>query len=322
MALSKGGKKNNCKFCDCSMCQGGNDKGKCLIFNPSKPIPIDASPGERNYVAVNRAYVAAFEPDTLKGVKYSTTVDKVRELQNQKETQKKLTQGSSVNHIGYNDFDPAAISNDATFARWWADMENRRTVSVIAPFELPTVTIIDDSFKPIPDEGGNVEEGGPFASAVPVALGVKDFPLAVEDCVNMVSPLRTLRGTLTQLRDPETPSIPSPSIVSSPPVASPPLPAPTKGINFGDLIHRLTLLRTWLLTHASRMDSESSFKLAFYMILLSKLRGFVTRPLLARYGRLRAHLLLLAHRLINGLATIGTRLALFAGATSRTLPHS
>ena len=110
--------------------------------------------------------------------------------------------------------------------------------------------------------------------------------------------------------------------MSSPPVASLPLPAPTKGINFGDLIHRLTLLRTWLLTHASRMDYQSSVKLALYMILLYELRGYVTRPLLARYGRLRAHLLLLAHRLINGLATIGTRLALFAGATSRTLPHS
>ena len=36
-----------------------------------------------NYVAVNRTYVAAFAPDTLKGVKYSTTVDKVKELQDQ-----------------------------------------------------------------------------------------------------------------------------------------------------------------------------------------------------------------------------------------------
>ena len=84
----------------------------------------------------------------------------------------------------------------------------------------------------------------------------------------------------------------------------------------------LPLLRTWLLTRLSHMDYTSFTRLTLGLIIVYSLRDIITRPLLARYGRLRKYLLQLAHRIVNGLATYGTRLAWFGGAASSALPPS
>ena len=73
--------KNNCKFCASRVCAAGEKKGNCLSFNPSKPVPADASDGERNFVGVSRAYVAAFNPDSPRGLSLNDMKETIKAKQ-------------------------------------------------------------------------------------------------------------------------------------------------------------------------------------------------------------------------------------------------
>ena len=71
--------KNDCKYCAARVCSAGDKKSKCLSFNPSKPVPAEASAsGERNFIGVSRAYAAAFNPDSLKGLSLNDTKEKIK----------------------------------------------------------------------------------------------------------------------------------------------------------------------------------------------------------------------------------------------------
>ena len=73
--------KNDCSFCAARVCAAGDKKSKCLFFNPNKPVPAEASDGERNFIGVSRAYVAAINPDSLRGLSLLDMKEKIKTKQ-------------------------------------------------------------------------------------------------------------------------------------------------------------------------------------------------------------------------------------------------
>ena len=73
---------NNCmKICSARVCCAGDKKASCICFNPSKPIPAEASDGERTFVFICCEYVKEFAPTTLKGLSKLDMQAKVKEKQ-------------------------------------------------------------------------------------------------------------------------------------------------------------------------------------------------------------------------------------------------
>ena len=118
-----GAGNNNCNFCSSRVCGFINkppvsDKKYCVIFNATKPIPESASDVERNYIKINRAYVAKFEPSKVKG----------------------MSQYEMKQKLGWNEADSAAvvnpvISNRTAFDAWLAENEinNHRVAMIVSP---------------------------------------------------------------------------------------------------------------------------------------------------------------------------------------------
>ena len=123
-----GAGNNNCGFCSSRICGFINkppisDKKYCMIFNDTKPIPTSASDAERNYIMINRAYVAKFKPSKVKGVSLYEMKQK----------------------LGMNEADNAAaremavvnpvVSNRTAFDAWLAENEinNHRVAMIVSP---------------------------------------------------------------------------------------------------------------------------------------------------------------------------------------------
>ena len=118
-----GAGNNNCKFCSSRVCGYINkppvsEKKYCVIFNAAKPIPESASDVERNYIKINRAYVAKFEPSKVKG----------------------MSQYEMKQKLGWNEADSAAvvnpvISNRTAFDAWLAEngINNHRVAMIVSP---------------------------------------------------------------------------------------------------------------------------------------------------------------------------------------------
>ena len=73
-------RENNFKFCQSRLCIAESKKDDCLCFNPRKPVPAEASEGERNFVFISRKYIAVCEPapDSVKNISISVMKDKVK----------------------------------------------------------------------------------------------------------------------------------------------------------------------------------------------------------------------------------------------------
>ena len=119
--------KNDCKHCSSRVCTAGEKKSNCLSFNSSKPVPAEASDGERNFVAVSRAYVAAFNPDSLRGLSLNDMKEKIKAKQpDPKQAGPKPTHSATP-----------IISNQAEFDTWFKSMMgagpgNLKVVNVVA----------------------------------------------------------------------------------------------------------------------------------------------------------------------------------------------
>ena len=119
--------KNDCKLCSSRVCTAGEKKSNCLSFNSSKPVPAEASDGERNFVAVSRAYVAAFNPDSLRGLSLNDMKEKIKAKQpDPKQAGPKPTHSATP-----------IISNQAEFDTWFKSMMgagpgNLKVVNVVA----------------------------------------------------------------------------------------------------------------------------------------------------------------------------------------------
>ena len=72
---------NNCKTCSARVCSAGDKKANCICFNSSKPVPAEASDGERTFVFICREYVKEFEPTTLKGLSKLDMQEKINKDQ-------------------------------------------------------------------------------------------------------------------------------------------------------------------------------------------------------------------------------------------------
>ena len=122
-----GAGSGNCNFCSSRICGFINkppisDKKHCIIFNGTKPIPTSASDAERNYVKVNRAYVAKFEPSKVKG----------------------MSQHEMKQKLGWTEADSAAVANPViskhtAFDAWLAENEinNHRVAMIVSPSSPP-----------------------------------------------------------------------------------------------------------------------------------------------------------------------------------------
>ena len=338
---------NDCAFCDFGACTAGKDKSSCLIFT-TKPLPSTLSQGQRTYAATARKYVELNKPTKLKGIRYDTikkeVIDHLKKLEEPKQAQT-----------------VAAVTEMDAFQRWWEQQSKNASVQVVmaqnddsvgAPFlsdlelvqnlpsdwqlgdpfggqpiETDTINVITAPIErtPASEEGGPIEstpasaEGGPFSFDVPTELAQGHF-------VNMISgsPLRASRAAVDELRTVNSPSIQTPAIVPPIPLvaSSPPQSPPndTAGI-LALLTRRFMYLRGWLYTRLTHMDRDTLTQFTMGALVMYTLRDPLTRPFILRFERLRKFLLQVAHRLVNGLAQFGTRLAWFAGATSSALPN-
>ena len=137
---------NNCKLCSARVCSAGDKKANCICYNSSKPVPADASDGERTFVFICREYVKEFEPTTLKGLSKLDMQAKIKEKQEAaKQVAAKPTHSATP-----------IISNQGEFDTGFSSMMSA------GPGNLKVVNPV---IAPIDDEGGLCKgQGGQFAT--------------------------------------------------------------------------------------------------------------------------------------------------------------
>jgi hypothetical protein len=222
---------NNCmKICSARVCCAGDKKASCICFNPSKPIPAEASDGERTFVFICCEYVKEFAPTTLKGLSKLDMQAKIKEKQ---EAAKQVVTKPAHSAT-------PIISNQAEFNAWLQSLNAGPGNHMI----------VNPMIAPIDDEGGLCKGlGGQFATDDIQSDGEAEDPggiyfakVACEDncadvftkpMVNMVtprseiaSPLDTVRASRSHLRSPLTFGVESGPSAARLFSAAPPLDAP------------------------------------------------------------------------------------------------
>ena len=302
--------KNDCKYCAARVCTAGEKKTKCLSFNPSKPVPADASDGERNFISVSRAYVAAYNPDSLRGLSLNDMKEKIKTKQ-PGSTQAGLKSSNTATPI---------ITNQGEFDTWFRSMmpdlpHGSKVVNVVAPRD---------------GEGGLcMGLGGQFAA--------DDIPLGDKVVVNMVtprslgSPLSVMRASRPHLRSSlasdagsGTPLLPDFSV--SPIVDAPSARAPLPPIVPPRLTGNISSLRAALGVIADTIlrSSTDDRKHALLMLLLGVIaaRHFsspIASVLASRWARIRAAVLRLVLRIVHALGVGATRISMAASAAEPQL---
>jgi hypothetical protein len=327
---------NNCKLCSARVCSAGDKKANCICYNSSKPLPADASDGERTFVFICREYVKVFEPTTLKGLSKLDMQAKIKEKQ------------EAVKQVGAKPTHSATpiISNQGEFDEWFRSMMNS------GPGNLK---IVNPVIAPIYDEGGLCKgQGGPFTAddiqsdgeaeesgeayfaKVPCVDNCAD--VFTKPVVNMItprsdiaSPLDTIRASRSHLRSPLTfGAEPDPSAArlfsAAPALDAPAVAAPLSRAAPPRLVGLRSTLRAILraLLVKIRGSSTDDRKQALLVILLGVIvaRHFsspVAALLASRWARFRAALLRFALRLVRMLGVGATRVSVAASVAEPQL---
>ena len=342
--------KGSCKLCDGYLCNG-KDKDGCFGFNKAKPIPSTCTPGQRDYIEVQRKYVELVNPATLKSVPQGTMRAVIA---------KATGQSGAVN--------AAVISDVNAFNAWLANNQlGSHVVSVISTGELspmveeggtdadalfpaaettPVVAVgalkISDGISDRVAFDAWLEanalcpsaevEGAPMAALPEVASAVgAEIPDPEEGGANalasqamvvmpvcVASPLRMARGAVGSLRSPDSvPSAPRPVVAMSADqlVAPEPDPRPALAARF---LAAANLIRGRLMN----LDKDTRFTLFVSAFLLYHSRGSAERFLAGCASSLRAALLRHMRRVLRGVTAAGAYLAVVASTASLSLPSA
>jgi len=320
--------KNDCKLCSSRVCTAGEKKSNCLSFNSSKPVPAEASDGERNFVAVSRAYVAAFNPDSLRGLSLNDMKEKIKAKQpDPKQAGPKPTHSATP-----------IISNQAEFDSWFKSMMGA------GPGNLKVVNVVASC----DGEGGLSMGLGGRVTADDIPLGDKAVvnmiapPVNCADAltkpsVHMItprpigSPLSVMRASRPHLRSslaPDagagTPLLPNFSV--SPVAGAPSARAPLSPIVAPRLAGKISSLRAALGVIADKIlrSSTDDRKHALLVLLLGVIaaRHFsspIASVLASRWARIRAAVLRLVLRIVHALGVGATRISMAASAAEPQL---
>ena len=327
---------NNCKTCSARVCNAGDKKANCICYNSSKPVPADASDGERTFVFLCREYVKVFEPTTLKGLSKLDMQAKIKEKQEGvKQVANKPTHSATP-----------IISSQGEFDDWFRSMMNS------GPGNLK---IVNPMIAPTDDEGGLCKGlGGQFATddiqldGEAEETGESYFAkIACEDdcidvftkpMVNMItprseiaSPLDAIRASRSHLRSPLTFGVESGPTAARLFSAAPPSDAPTVTVPLSRvapprLVGLRSSLRAFLraLLVKIRGSSTDDRKHALLVILLGAIVArHLSSPaaslLASRWARLRAALLRFALRLVRVLGVGASRVSMAASVAEPQL---
>ena len=299
---------NNCKICSARVCSAGDKKANCICFNPSKPLPADASDGERTFVFLCREYVKQFEPTTLKGLSKLDMQAKIKEKQ---EAAKPTQVAAKPTHTA-----TPIISNQAEFDTWFQSMMSA------GPGNLK---VVNPMIAPIHDEGGLCKgQGGQLVTDDRIDVFTKPLVNMVAPRSEVASPLDAARAVRSHLRSPLSlgveSGLPAARLFSTaPPLGAPAVAAPLSRV----APPRLAGLRSSFLAVLGafltkiRDSNSDDRKHASLVVLLGVIvaRHFSSPAaalLASRWARLRAALLLFALRLVRMLGVGASRVSLAA----------
>ena len=274
---------NNCKICSARVCSAGDKKANCICFNPSKPLPADASDGERTFVFLCREYVKQFEPTTLKGLSKLDMQAKIKPTQ----------VAAKPTHTA-----APIISNQAEFDTWFQSMMGA------GPGNLK---VVNPMIAPIHDEGGLCKgQGGQLVTDDRIDVFTKPLVNMVAPRSEVASPLDAARAVRSHLRSPLSlgveSGLPAARLFSTaPPLGAPAVAAPLSRV----APPRLAGLRSSFLAVLGafltkiRDSNSDDRKHASLVVLLGVIvaRHFSSPAaalLASRWARLRAALLLFA----------------------------
>ena len=317
---------NSCKFCSARVCSAGDKKASCICYNPSKPVPADASDGERTFVFTCRAYVKEFEPTTLKGLSKLDMQAKIKEKQEAvKQNAVKPTHSATP-----------IISNQGEFDAWFRSMMNS------GPGNLK---IVNPVIAPVYDEGGLCKgQGGQLAEESGEVCFAK--VACVDNCadvftkplVNMVaprtevtSPLDAARAVRSHLRSPLSlgveSGLPAARLFSTaPPSDAPAVAAPLSRVAPPRLVGLrssfLAVLGAFLdkIRDSSPDDRKHASLVVLLGIIVARHFSSPAASLLAsRWAHFRAALLRFALRLVRMLGVGATRISMAASVAEPQL---
>jgi hypothetical protein len=297
---------NNCKICSARVCSAGDKKANCICFNPSKPLPADASDGERSFVFICREYVKEFEPTTLKGL---SKLDMQAKITEKKEVAKRVA--SKPTHSA-----TPIISNQKDFDTWFQSMMGAGAGNL---------KVVNPVIAPIYDEGGLCKgQGGQLAMDDCADVFTKPLVNMITPRSEIASPLDAARAVRSHLRSPLSLGIesglPAARLFSAaPPSGAPAVAAPLSRV----APPRLARLRSSFLAALGallakiRGSSSDERKHASLVVLLGVIvaRHFSSPAaalLASRWARLRAALLLFALRLVRMLGVGASRVSMAA----------
>ena len=317
---------NNCKTCSARVCNAGDKKANCICYNSSKPVPADASDGERTFVFLCREYVKVFEPTTLKGLSKLDMQAKIKEKQEAvKQNAVKPTHSATP-----------IISNQGEFDAWFRSMMNS------GPGNLK---IVNPVIAPVYDEGGLCKgQGGQLAEESGEVCFAK--VACVDNCadvftkplVNMVaprtevtSPLDAARAVRSHLRSPLSlgveSGLPAARLFSTaPPSDAPAVAAPLSRVAPPRLVGLrssfLAVLGAFLdkIRDSSPDDRKHASLVVLLGIIVARHFSSPAASLLAsRWAHFRAALLRFALRLVRMLGVGATRISMAASVAEPQL---
>ena len=302
---------NNCKLCSARVCSAGDKKANCICYNSSKPLPADASDGERTFVFICREYVKVFEPTTLKGL---SKLDMQAKITEKKEAAKQVAVKPTHSAT-------PIISNQKEFDTWFQSMMSA------GPGNLK---VVNPMIAPIDDEGGLcMGQGGQLAADDCIDVFTKPMVNMVTPRSEVASPLGAARAARSRLRSPLSLGVGLPaahSFSTAPPLGAPAVAAPLSHV----APPRLAGLRSSFLAVLGafltkiRDSSSDDRKHASLVVLLGVIvaRHFSSPAaalLASRWARLRAALLLFALRLVRMLGVGASRVSMAASVAEPQL---
>ena len=318
--------RNDCKHCTARVCAAGSKKDDCICFNPRKPVPAEASDGERNFVFTARKYIAACEPkpDSIKNVsladmKAKTKADSSDASSSPAPAPVAAAAGAAATPI---------ISNQAEFNAWFQKSMNtsagtRKVVNVVAPIaEEGGLTPVIAKPNPMHD---------PCVNMIAPPFNCADA--FTKPSVHMVtprprgSPLRDSRSACSGLRSPLSAGYgPGAPVFAPPQRAAPsrrtarPPPASLHFLGwmavpraaYGAIVAKIS---------NSNSDERKSALLALALVWIAARRfsSPVTSLLAARWARVRAVLLRIALRIVRALGVGAVRVTMAASAAEPQL---
>jgi hypothetical protein len=315
--------RNDCHHCTARVCTAGAKKDDCVCFNPRKPVPAEASDGERNFVFTARKYIAICKPDSIKKIsladmKEKTKADSSDAVSSPPPAPVAAGAGAAATPI---------ISNQAEFNAWFQKSMNtttgtRKVVNVVAP---------------IAEEGGlapMIAKPNPMRDLCVnmIASPANCADVFTKPSVHMVtprphprgSPLRDSRSACPDLRSPLSTGFGHGAPVFAPPRrATPPPPSVATPLR---LLGWATVPRAAYDAIVAKISNSNSderksalLALALVWIAVRRFSSPVASLLAARWARVRDALLRIALRIVRALSVGAARVTMAASAAEPQL---